>query len=184
MCTPPPCHDQPMNVVRTTRVLGAGPFGEVGRPPVAAASATTIAVAGDLGPAQWNAWDVRVHHSQIGVYRADDHTCLHLVQSHWPVHCLAFHPTLPLVAAGTGSYNGGYMHEGKLLLVTTESGLVVSALPDDSRYRATSSATGPRSVHGRSRSPAPPPTTFRPPPRHSPRSPSGHHVARSGRCTR
>ncbi|WP_406164882.1 PQQ-binding-like beta-propeller repeat protein [Streptomyces sp. NBC_00996] len=42
---------------------------------------------------------------------------------------LAFHPVLPLLAVGTGRYDGGYSFEGELLLVHLDSGNVVSALP-------------------------------------------------------
>ncbi|MFG2994526.1 hypothetical protein ACGFZK_35390 [Streptomyces sp. NPDC048257] len=41
---------------------------------------------------------------------------------------LAFHPVLPLLAVGTGSYDGGYCFEGELLLVHLDTGEVVSAL--------------------------------------------------------
>ncbi|MGA4545711.1 PQQ-binding-like beta-propeller repeat protein [Uniformispora flossi] len=42
--------------------------------------------------------------------------------------CLAFHPTLPLLAIGTGDYDGGYLFEGELLLLDLDSGRCVSAL--------------------------------------------------------
>ena len=41
---------------------------------------------------------------------------------------LAFHPVLPLLAAGTGRYDGGYCFEGELLLIRLDSGDAVSAL--------------------------------------------------------
>ncbi|MFI5931896.1 hypothetical protein [Actinoplanes sp. NPDC051494] len=39
---------------------------------------------------------------------------------------LAFHPTLPLLAVGSGSYDGGYFFEGELLLLDLETSAAVS----------------------------------------------------------
>jgi hypothetical protein len=50
------------------------------------------------------------------------------VRSRYPVRTLAFHPVLPLLAVGTGRYDGGYCFEGELLLIHLDSGDVVSAL--------------------------------------------------------
>ncbi len=44
-----------------------------------------------------------------------------LVHSRFPVHAMAFHPVLPLLAVGTGRYDGGYFFEGELLLVHLET---------------------------------------------------------------
>ena len=41
--------------------------------------------------------------------------------SRFPVHAMAFHPVLPLLAVGTGRYDGGYFFEGELLLVHLET---------------------------------------------------------------
>ncbi|UGT43642.1 hypothetical protein LTV02_09765 [Nocardia yamanashiensis] len=41
---------------------------------------------------------------------------------------MAFHPTLPLLAVGSGSYDGGYHLEGELLLLDLETGKVTSLI--------------------------------------------------------
>ncbi|KQV16630.1 hypothetical protein [Kitasatospora sp. Root107] len=46
-----------------------------------------------------------------------------LLHSTYEIHAMAFHPTLPLLAVGTGAYDGGYFFEGELLLVDLDSGL-------------------------------------------------------------
>jgi hypothetical protein len=116
--------------VTVDRVLGVGPFAEIGHPRVVATSATgaLIAVAGDLGWAQWSGWDARVRYRPLGIYRAADLTCVHLIKTRWPVNSIAFHPSLPTVAIGTGSYDGGYAFEGELLLLDLVSGHCVSVL--------------------------------------------------------
>jgi hypothetical protein len=38
------------------------------------------------------------------------------------VHSFAFHPTLPVVAVGTGAYDGGYFFEGELMILDLVSG--------------------------------------------------------------
>ncbi|HWS35099.1 MAG TPA: hypothetical protein VN408_20460, partial [Actinoplanes sp.] len=46
----------------------------------------------------------------------------------WPANALAFHPTLPLLAIGTGAYDGGWAYEGELLLLDLSTGATVSLL--------------------------------------------------------
>ncbi|MEU7675222.1 hypothetical protein AB0C42_10470 [Micromonospora taraxaci] len=114
------------------RVLGAGPFREIGEPRVTANSpdGNLIAVGGFLGRSQWHGRDVshasRSH--RLAVYRTDDLTCVHQVTARWPAQSVAFHPTLPLVAFGTGSYDGGWSYEGELLLLDLTTGVAVSLL--------------------------------------------------------
>ncbi|MFD8734171.1 PQQ-binding-like beta-propeller repeat protein [Streptomyces sp. NPDC059618] len=115
------------------RVLGDGPFAETGRPSLAVVDGRSrrIAVAGDVGRLQWSGSgtaDSRWTGDRIGVYDRDTLRCEHLVRSRYPAHSAAFHPTLPLLAVGTGSYDGGYAFEGELLLLRLDSGTVVSAL--------------------------------------------------------
>ncbi len=38
------------------------------------------------------------------------------------INALAFHPSLPLLAVGTGAYDGGYFFEGQLLMVPLDGG--------------------------------------------------------------
>lgn len=114
------------------RVLGGGPFREIGEPRVTANSpdGNLIAVGGFLSRSQWHGRDVshasRSH--RLAVYRADDLTCVHQVTARWPAQSVAFHPTLPLVAFGTGSYDGGWSYEGELLLLDLTTGVAVSLL--------------------------------------------------------
>ncbi|MFI9115293.1 outer membrane protein assembly factor BamB family protein [Streptomyces venezuelae] len=116
------------------RVFGDGPFAEVGEPALAFVDerSRTVAVGGDLGGVQWSGSgtaDDRWTGHRIGVYERDGLRCRHLVRSWYPVRALAFHPVLPLLAVGTGRYDGGYSFEGELLLIHLDSGDVVSALP-------------------------------------------------------
>ena len=123
-------------LLSTPRVLGDRPFAHVGRPSAVASSpdGEYIAVGGDLGPAQWPGHDVQARSRPhcgwipIGIYRSSDLACLHAITTHWDVGSIAFHPDLPLVAIGTGSYDGGYAYEGELLLLDLESGRTVSVL--------------------------------------------------------
>lgn len=46
----------------------------------------------------------------------------------YPINDVTFHPFEPLIAVGTGSYDGGYMFEGDLWLWNWESGQVFSLL--------------------------------------------------------
>ncbi|MFD6986375.1 hypothetical protein ACFWAX_37720, partial [Streptomyces sp. NPDC059956] len=115
------------------RVFGDGPFAEVGAPDLAAVDdrSQLIAVGGDLGHLQWrgNATaDKKWTGHRIGVYEWDGLRCRHLVRSRYPVQSFAFHPVLPLLAVGTGRYDGGYSFEGELLLIHLDTGKVVSAL--------------------------------------------------------
>ncbi|WP_433543687.1 PQQ-binding-like beta-propeller repeat protein (plasmid) [Streptomyces sp. CA-294286] len=124
-----------MTLVPTVRrVLGGGPFAEIGVPALAVADerSGTVAVGGDLGIVQWSGSgtaDSRWTGHRIGVYARDGLRCRHLVRSRYPVRSLAFHPVLPLLAVGTGRYDGGYSFDGELLVVHLDSGDVVSALP-------------------------------------------------------
>ncbi|XQC70486.1 PQQ-binding-like beta-propeller repeat protein [Streptomyces sp. JL4002] len=123
-----------MTLVPTLRrVLGDGPFAGIGEPSVAVLDerSGTVAVGGDLGHVQWSGSgtaDSGWTGHRIGVYERDGLRCRRLVRSAYPVRALAFHPVLPLLAVGTGRYDGGYSFEGELLLVRLDSGEVVSAL--------------------------------------------------------
>ncbi|WP_405015033.1 hypothetical protein [Kitasatospora sp. NBC_01539] len=113
------------------RVLGGGSFPEIGEPLVAlrCEARGEIAVGGDLGNLYWSGRSVsgwRGH--RVGVYGLDGLDCRQVVGTRWPVNSLDFHPSLPLLAVGTGSYDGGYLFEGELLLVHLTNGTVVSAL--------------------------------------------------------
>ncbi|WP_330237862.1 hypothetical protein [Streptomyces sp. NBC_00525] len=114
--------------LRIDRVLGDRPFAEVGDPVLAvddarrrllAVAGTHAAVAGmyEFGST-----------APVGVYSTDDLACRALLRAHYPVHAMAFHPTLPLLVVGTGSYDGGYFFEGELLLLNLETGIPTSLI--------------------------------------------------------
>ncbi|MEU9447636.1 hypothetical protein [Streptomyces sp. NPDC048277] len=44
---------------------------------------------------------------------------------------MAFHPRRPLLAIGTGKYDGGYFFEGELLLLHMKTGVVASPIEND-----------------------------------------------------
>lgn len=115
------------------RVFGDGPFAEMGEPASAVVDDTSrlVAVGGDLGALQWRGsgtGNSRWTGHRVGVYERDGLRCRHLVRSRHPVRTLAFHPVLPLLAVGTGRYDGGYCFEGELLLIHLDTGDVVSVL--------------------------------------------------------
>ncbi|MFI1991629.1 PQQ-binding-like beta-propeller repeat protein [Actinoplanes sp. NPDC020271] len=102
------------------RILGDRPFAEVGEPVLAVRSGDRLAVAGDL-----------IHESgqaPVAVYGVDDLVCQAVHRSRYPVHALAFHPEWPLLAIGTGAYDGGYFFKGELLLLDLGTGAVVSLI--------------------------------------------------------
>ncbi|MFC9330095.1 hypothetical protein [Kitasatospora sp. NPDC057015] len=113
------------------RVLGGVPFAEVGEPlvTVRCEARGEIAVGGHLGDLFWSGrqvggWDGH----RVGVYGLPELDCRQVVVTRWPVNSVDFHPSLPLLAVGTGAYDGGYQFEGELLLVDLTDGSVVSAL--------------------------------------------------------
>ena len=113
---------------RIDRILGDRPFAEVGdpvltvddeNPGLLAVAGTHVAVAGmhEFGRS-----------APVGVYGIDDLTCRALFRARYPVHAMAFHPSLPLLAVGTGDYDGGYFFEGELLLLNLETGSATSLI--------------------------------------------------------
>ncbi len=56
--------------------------------------------------------------------------CRALLGARFPVHAMAFHPSLPVLAVGSGRYNGGYFFEGELLLLDLETGAIKSLIED------------------------------------------------------
>jgi hypothetical protein len=117
--------------IRVDRILGAGPFREIGKPLIAELSpdGALIVVGGDLGWMQWHGQDVSGgarRPYRLAVY--DGSVCLRLVPTRWPAKAIAFHPTLPIVTIGTGEYDGGYLYEGELLFLNLVTGSVVSLL--------------------------------------------------------
>ncbi|TDD87968.1 hypothetical protein E1293_07050 [Actinomadura darangshiensis] len=114
------------------RVLGDRSFAEIGFPSVAAVSESRglVVAGGAVGPPGWQPGTLTSGRSthRIGVYGMDGLRCQYLLPSRWPVNTIAFHPALPLAAIGTGSYDGGFVYKGELLLLDLLSGEAVSAL--------------------------------------------------------
>lgn len=68
----------------------------------------------------------------IGVFHVTDRARRHwLLDSQHPVNAMAFHPTLPLLAVGSGKYDGGCFFEGELLLVRLDTGTALSLIEHD-----------------------------------------------------
>lgn len=109
---------------RVLHVLGARPFAEVGQPVLTESDDARglLAVAGEPGFAGT---------ATVGVYGTGDLGCRAVLRTRFPVHALAFHPTAPLLAVGTGEYDGGYFFEGELLLLDWETGATTSLIEHD-----------------------------------------------------
>ncbi|WP_432854038.1 hypothetical protein ACQPXB_19260 [Amycolatopsis sp. CA-161197] len=124
-------------MVTVRRVFATGPFAETGRPVTVEESEHhgLVAVAGRQG---WREWDGRTRLSPhvVGLYDRRDLTCRLLLRSRFPVHAVDFHPLLPLLAVGTGRYDGGFFYYGQLLLWHFGSGRAVSALADSREIRS------------------------------------------------
>ncbi|MFC5661857.1 PQQ-binding-like beta-propeller repeat protein [Kitasatospora misakiensis] len=119
-------------------VLGGGPFAEIGEPcaVVRDDARGLVAVGGSVGDLYGTGRSVGGWHGdRVGVYEVGGLHCRLVVRTRWPVLGLAFHPHLPLLAIGTGAYDGGYFHEGELLLVDLADGTTVSALQDRREVR-------------------------------------------------
>ncbi|MFE7115097.1 hypothetical protein ACFU99_06690 [Streptomyces sp. NPDC057654] len=114
--------------LRVDRILGDRPFAEIGDPLLAVEDERRglLAVAGMRGPVT----DVHefARTATVGVYGTADLACRALLRTGYSVHAMAFHPGLPLLAVGTGDYDGGYVFEGQLLLLDWETGGVTSLI--------------------------------------------------------
>jgi hypothetical protein len=111
---------------RIDGILGDRPLAEVSEPAVAVAdqARSLLAVAGAYGHEPQTLAPV------VAVYDTTDLTCRALTRARFPVHALAFHPTLPLLAIGTGQYDGGYFFRGELLRLDWETGVATSLLEE------------------------------------------------------
>ncbi|MFD9432242.1 hypothetical protein [Streptomyces sp. NPDC060002] len=67
----------------------------------------------------------------VAVYNSRSFVRRTLIRSRFPVHALAFHPRRPLLAIGTGRYDGGYLFEGELLLLHLKTGAVASLIENE-----------------------------------------------------
>ncbi|MFJ7276821.1 hypothetical protein [Kitasatospora sp. NPDC098663] len=98
------------------------PFAEIGDPVLAVADKRRrlVAVAGAHEDDEAKT---------VGVFHVTDRARRRwLLSSQYPVNAMAFHPNLPLLAVGSGEYDGGYAFEGELLLVHLETGTVLSLI--------------------------------------------------------
>ncbi|WP_327178592.1 hypothetical protein OG599_27205 [Streptomyces sp. NBC_01335] len=102
------------------RILGDRSFAEIGHPALAVADGRRelLAVAGTHGSSD---------HPTVGIYDTATLSCRAQIRSRLGVQAMAFHPTLPLLAVGTGSYDGGYFFCGDLLLLNLKTGTSISA---------------------------------------------------------
>ncbi|KUL70654.1 MULTISPECIES: hypothetical protein [unclassified Streptomyces] len=118
------------------RVLGDQPFAEIGRPVWAVTDSPhrCVVVAGDLGHVMWRGTGQWFGH-RIGVYEAGTLRPRHVVASRHPVCAVEPHPELPLVAVGTGRYDGSWDFEGELLLLHLETGRVTNLLSKSRQVR-------------------------------------------------
>ncbi|MFJ8477092.1 hypothetical protein [Kitasatospora sp. NPDC094011] len=104
------------------RPVADGPFAELGDPCLAVTDKRRglVAVAGVRADGEVGA---------VGLFRVTDRARRRwLLGSPYPVNAMAFHPSRPLLAVGTGEYDGGYHFEGELLLVDLEDGTVRSLI--------------------------------------------------------
>jgi hypothetical protein len=115
---------------RIDRILGDGPFREIGLPRVTATSPDRllIAVGGTHVAPRRHGRPAGPWSHPVAVYGTGDLTCRFLTGTRWPVNALAFHPTRPLLAIGTGAHDGGYLHQGELLLLDLDGGATVSLI--------------------------------------------------------
>ncbi|MFE2728177.1 hypothetical protein [Kitasatospora sp. NPDC059327] len=95
--------------LRALHVLGDRPFAEIGRPVLAVPDQGRglLAIAGEQG------FDDT---ATVRLYDTGGLSCRAVLRTRFPVHALAFHPTAPLLAVGTGQYDGDYLFEGELLM--------------------------------------------------------------------
>ncbi|WP_329611650.1 hypothetical protein [Kitasatospora herbaricolor] len=111
-----------MTLFPADRDTSGDPFAEVGDPVLAVADKRRgmVAVAGA------HEYDEA---KTVGVFHVTDRARRRwLLSSQYPVNAMAFHPTLPLLAVGSGEYDGGYHFEGELLLVHLETGTTLSLI--------------------------------------------------------
>ncbi|MEU3794566.1 hypothetical protein AB0F07_33030 [Streptomyces fructofermentans] len=118
------------------RILGDQPFAEIGRPVwvVTDERHGCVIAAGDLGHVTWRGSGHWLAH-RIGVYEAGTLRPRHVVASRYPVCAIEPHPELPLVAVGTGRYDGSWDFQGQLLLLHLDTGRVTNLLSKSRQVR-------------------------------------------------
>jgi hypothetical protein len=97
-------------------------------------SGATFAVVGELRSLYWPGRALSTGHPsvhRIAIHRTTDRGRLATLDvGRWPVQDVAFHPTLPLLAIATGSYDGGWSFEGELLVWNLGTGEVKRPMRD------------------------------------------------------
>jgi len=71
----------------------------------------------------------------IGIYDARTRALLARFHTRWEVNAIALHPTRDELAIGAGSYDGGYMFEGQLLIWNWRTGASHSELTENREAR-------------------------------------------------
>lgn len=109
-------------------------FAEIGRPAggFQRADGQAIALCSDFEFLYWPGRAIyqghRLRH-RLSLYAKNFERLLGLFDAaRFPINDVAFHPTQPIAAIGTGSYDGGYMFEGDLWLWNWETGETRSLL--------------------------------------------------------
>jgi hypothetical protein len=119
-------------------IIGTGAFDDVGRPVGVYWNAdhTLLAVAGAFAGEQWHGRFFGHRHKlrwRVSIYEMATLTRIAVLDRLWsPINDITFHPHLPLLSIGAGSYDGGYTYGGALVLWDWQTGISASLL-DESR---------------------------------------------------
>jgi len=116
--------------------LNASAFPEVGRPTAAyrRGDGEFVALSGAFGSPSWYARSAgwcRPFLHRLCLYDGNLKNRIAICdEPEFPVNDVAFHPSRPILAIATGSYDGGYMFEGDLWLWNWESGETANLLKE------------------------------------------------------
>lgn len=111
--------------------LSPSAFAEVGRPGGAfrRRDGAFVALVGDFDPPHGPGAPAMRY--RVTVYTGDLSRRLAVLDaSRYPIHEVAFHPNQPIAAVATGSYDGGFLFEGELLLWDWTNGNVTRVLSE------------------------------------------------------
>ncbi|NGZ75247.1 hypothetical protein [Saccharibacillus alkalitolerans] len=118
-----------------THILGQGLFGEHGRPDGLYwnEDRSLMAVTSTFDSMQWSARDLNGGlkvRRRVSIYRTESLSRLAVLdlRGPWPINDAAFRPGRNELAIGRGSYDGGYLFEGELLLWDYENDVSRSLL--------------------------------------------------------
>ncbi|MER6256301.1 hypothetical protein ABT224_33620 [Streptomyces sp. NPDC001584] len=125
--------------VAVDRILADRPHAETGRSvlTVPAPTGTPVVIGGHDPTDTEDGYPIGVYAAPVrgaeAIDPTDDGRALRWLRTSWPLQAAAFHPTLPLLVLGTGSYDGGYFFEGELFLLDLASGERRNLFADDCR---------------------------------------------------